>query len=1389
MKKRLLSLALAICMVFTLLPVYAFAADVVDSGYCGAEGDNLIWTLDSRGTLTVSGIGAMNYFTHSDSNNYGRVMTDAPWDNYRESIKSVVINSGVSSIGRYAFYGCSNLTDVTIGTSVTVIHDNAFCKCTGLIHVVIPDSVNSIGEEAFSQCSSLSNISIGNSVTAIGKDAFYETDYYNDLSNWKNEILYIGNCLIKAKTSITTADIRAGTKTIADRAFCGCNSLASVSIPNSINSIGDYAFESCTCLTSITVPDSVTNIGYCAFPKCYSLKEINVSGTNRYYSSSDGVLFNKDKTELIFCVSTKNGDYSIPSSVTSISDNAFEDCFFLTGITIPDSVTNIGYGAFCGCDGIAKMVIPHGVTSIEGALFYACESLTSVTIPNGVTSIGNQAFQYCDRLESITIPKSVTSIDADAFADTAIYNNEGNWKDGILYIGDCLIKARNDIQTADISADTRIIANDAFLNCSKLRRVTISDSVTNIGELAFCGCSSLKSITIPDGVTSICWQTFDKCRGLTHVVIPSSVTSIDVYAFNECDSLADVYYGGNEDQWNAISIEDWNDDLLNANIHYNGEGIADSFNEYTYRADRMTNPDSIEAKSYNTLLADMPCEIMARALEESGFRSSAEAWKALTTTVESIDDPSNLWESGLEEKDMFSAIILKALQSSTEFEIPRMILKTETDAKEYWGIFANTIKTEFNISSLDNLKLDDLTAKQLNELNDQVKENLKKNAPEFSDTDKFFSLMDDIADGATLLTDYCEKIAAYFNLLQLENSMKEVVREMYEVACENNADLPLRLALKDCVDVLNTGENALTFDIMMNVGVNGVLRYTMKELTGALWDSVMDSVKVAHPAVAAIYAAYHAGKFVCNQLLSTDDLVENYFKMFATMECEQLAAVTVGNLRSDYLSKNTVDNAKAYLDSVKLSFGFAYEDCDAAYAFCDTSDKAVFNQILQAFGKADYSEVKSEIDTLKSVLKDHQTLTETAWVYSLDDDFPESGLFEKYRTRTDDILSSMREKYHIACPVNVYVYDNENNLVAYIEDGNVYAEGNVVAVLKGDEKTISIYDDADCRIVCEGYDNGTMNIIAEEYDGDEVSRILNFNDVPVSSGTAFSTETGSGVITNGSETIQPDYDSASTNSKTVDGKIEGGYFESKEGIFVNSSFNTGNVITVTAIAPKGMKFDHWVCSDDGMLDDINSVSTALTVPNENFDISAVFKLSNPFVDVQEGSVYYDAILWAYYHEPQQITGGFTATEFRPGNPCTRAQVVTFLWRAEGCPEPTGDTSIFKDAASIATPFQKAVAWAVERGITAGFNDGTFRPNDPVTRAQFVTFLWRYEGQPETTGSINGFKDAASIATPYQQAVAWAVEKGITTGYEDNTFRPNAACTRWAVVLFMYRDLA
>ena len=172
----------------------------------------------------------------------------------------------------------------------------------------------------------------------------------------------------------------------------------------------------------------------------------------------------------------------------------------------------------------------------------------------------------------------------------------------------------------------------------------------------------------------------------------------------------------------------------------------------------------------------------------------------------------------------------------------------------------------------------------------------------------------------------------------------------------------------------------------------------------------------------------------------------------------------------------------------------------------------------------------------------------------------------------------------------------------------------------------------------------------------------------------------------------------------------------------------------------------------------------------------------PFLDVPQDAYYTAAVAWAYSHDPQ-ITGGVADDRFDPLATCTRGQMVTFLWRAAGCPEPTGTASAFSDVAAGAY-YEKAVAWAVENNITDGVGDGRFAPNGIVNRAQAVTFLYRAKGAPETAAS-ESFTDVASGAW-YENAVAWAVANEITNGVGDNAFAPNANCVRGQTVTFLYR---
>ena len=175
------------------------------------------------------------------------------------------------------------------------------------------------------------------------------------------------------------------------------------------------------------------------------------------------------------------------------------------------------------------------------------------------------------------------------------------------------------------------------------------------------------------------------------------------------------------------------------------------------------------------------------------------------------------------------------------------------------------------------------------------------------------------------------------------------------------------------------------------------------------------------------------------------------------------------------------------------------------------------------------------------------------------------------------------------------------------------------------------------------------------------------------------------------------------------------------------------------------------------------------------------KLNNPFVDVAESKFFFEPVLWAYYND---ITTGKDATHFNPSGDCTRAQVVTFLWRAAGKPAPESADNPFPDVPG-GKYYTDAVLWAVEQGITAGFKDGTFGPGKTCTRAQIVTFLWRYAQQPEPESLNNPFPDV-SVGAYYGKAVLWAVENGITGGFKDGTFGPDKTCTRDQIVTFLYR---
>ena len=327
-----------VCLVLALL-ILPGRADAAFSGDCG---ENLTWTLDDEGTLTISGTGPMKDYTF---------FLQTPWR--YSNVKNVVISEGVTSVGDYAFYCCTNIKTVTIPEGVTTIGECALYG-TAITTVTLPDSVISMDNYALGWCANLTEVKLGNNLAVIGAYAFDQSDKLESIS-LPDSITAVGAYSFYNNESMTY--------NIFDNArYLGnennpylvlIDTVGAEEAPSEIHPdtrvIADEAFRQRGPKT-ITIPKNVVTIGEWAFYPCGSLEGIWVDAENMNYSNDDhGALYNKNKTVLIRVPSKMVGSYTIPHGVTTIEDHAFNDCRMLTDVTIPGSLTSIGVYAFYNC--------------------------------------------------------------------------------------------------------------------------------------------------------------------------------------------------------------------------------------------------------------------------------------------------------------------------------------------------------------------------------------------------------------------------------------------------------------------------------------------------------------------------------------------------------------------------------------------------------------------------------------------------------------------------------------------------------------------------------------------------------------------------------------------------------------------------------------------------------------------------------------------------------------------------------------------------------------------------------------------------------------------------------------------------------------------------------
>lgn len=1260
--------------------------------------------------------------------------------------------------GMQSIDGCANLR---------AIGDSAFYSCKALTSLSFPDSMRSIGEYAFAWCTAVKTFDSGNGLQETGKYSVYYC------------------------TALTTVRLGSGMKTIGEYAFYKCSRLANVDFGTSVREIGSCAFGGCSKITEIVLPDSVELVESAAFNSCSTAKTLVLSQNLREIGARAFMGLKGIST------------LTIPDSVQKIGNSAFNGLSNLLELHLSAKTQEYGSGVFSSASKLPRVELPEGMTAVPEEMFSSCNALTEVVIPSTVTRIEKGAFRSCKKLGNTELPAGLTYIGESAFYYAAM-------------------------TSVTLPAGVTEIGERSFYNIAALTEFNFSESLKTIGDFAFYGCGKLTRIVLPDSVESIGTSAFNRCSSLQEVVFGKGLASIGSMCFNYCHKLERFVVDEANPNFKGVDGVLYNKNVDTLVLYPQGRPDASFTMPETVKhigPYGIYEPQLLQAVTVSPILetidefgmagialtgvVKLPATITSIHFKAFQYDDGVTAFElpescAAYTTVDGV----------LYDKDVTHLLVYPAGRPDVSYETP--------DTVRTVGSYAF-----HSCKYLENIRLTGV-------------EKLEERA--FSTAKALKHI--DLANSVQLIDTYACANLSTLTYLTGTGALRAIGANAFSSTGLEFVTLPAiellgQYAFSFCKDmkrcvigstVQSIYASAFNYckgmheayflgDRPDSVGAN-IFAKTASDFTiyydaakAATW-APSGEIKWGEYPIAP--ATFHTVRFldVDHSVLLEQPVAEGHAAMLPPEPQREEAAFTGWSADTSNVQ----------------------QDMDVLALYDGLTDKVTVNVIAGENGTVDPlgetvcfydGELKLTIQPNEGYHTDHVLVN--GEITACEDD---TLTLEHIRSNTTVTVLFARNTYTVSLADgltgNVFAaLPVEYGEDAVLPEATPWHEGHHFTGWSADGRNIT----ADCTITAN-YEQNSYTVRFVDYDGTELSvqTVLHGEaaELPASpsrEGYTFVGWSGDVSAVTCDMTVTAlyavktctvfftDWDGTVLKTQEVSygEDAEAPQAPSREGYtFTGWSGDYTNITESRILMAQYERLSFTVRFVDYDGTELSSQSVfwgeAAAAPEaparegytftgwdadfsnirKDLTVTAQYRFVLSFADVSETDWFCEDVRWAVENGIFQGVGNGL---FAPEQALTRGQLVTVLYRMVGSPEPKAEAN-FRDIAADSY-YAKAVAWANENGIVLGMGDGMFDPDSAVTREQMVTIFFRYAkfcGVKTEAGTLDAFRDAASVSDYAREAMGWAVKAGLVKG-DGQDLMPKETASRAQAAAILHRFAA